>query len=173
MLALTEANSSRGVSRKARIVAGLQMSLFLTSAWKRSQRSPRNTGSSPRVLPQAMKLSRLSVGGVTSQLMGLMLAAAKAGVTSEAAATAALPETKLRLFTLSSLARAQTVGGTGYPRTRLDTGNVANLPVQRRRAYPFGHETASVPPRPDSGNFGDARYCPGPEVGGMEAQPAH
>src|SRR5476649_2773672 len=154
MLALTEANSSRGVSRKARIVAGLQMSLFLTSAWKRSQRSPRNTGSSPRVLPQAMKLSRLSVGGVTSQLMGLTLAAAKAGATNDAAATAALPETKLRLFTLSSLARAQTVGGTGYPRSPLDTGNVANLPVQRRRAYPFGHETASDPPRGSVGNIG-------------------
>src|SRR5476651_2113154 len=137
MLALTEANSSRGVSRNARIVAGLQMSLFLTSAWKRSQRSPRNTGSSPRVLPQAMKLSRLSVGGVMSQLMGLTLAAAKAGRTmagvARAAATAALPETKPRLFTLSSLARAQTVGGTGCPRSPLDTGNVANLPVQRRR----------------------------------------
>src|SRR5471030_1277269 len=121
MLALTEANSSRGVSRKARIVAGLQMSLFLTSAWKRSQRSPRNTGSSPLVLPQAMKLLRLSVGGVTSQPIGLTLAAAKArvaimGAASVAAAKAALPETKPRLFTLSSLARAQTVGGPGKPR---------------------------------------------------------
>src|SRR5215471_14926386 len=98
MLGLTAANSSRGVSRNARIVAAPQISLFLTSAWKRSQRWPRNTGSSPRALPQAMKLSRVSVGGLRSQLYGLMVAAAAAVDTKPAAANAALPETKVRLF---------------------------------------------------------------------------
>jgi hypothetical protein len=72
----------------------------------------------------------------------LMLAAAKArvaimGETNEAAAKAALPETKPRLFTLSSLARAQTVGGTGTSAQRNRYGKCGEFASAAASRVPF------------------------------------
>src|SRR5829696_141197 len=60
-----------------------------------------------------------------------MLAACTVVDAKPAAASAALPETKVRLFKISSLARTPSEGGeSGATAHRIDTGNVADLPVR-------------------------------------------
>src|SRR4029453_5474676 len=60
-----------------------------------------------------------------------MLAAEAVVDAKPAAASAALPETKVRLFKISSLARTPSEEGeSGATAHRIDTGNVADLPVR-------------------------------------------
>jgi hypothetical protein len=73
-----------------------------------------------------------------------------------AAASAALPETKVRLFKISSLARTPSGRGeSGATAQRIDTGNVADLPVRACYGKPQLYlmndeetrETPAFPPR--------------------------
>src|SRR5947207_312324 len=94
--------------------------------------------------------------------------------TKPAAASAALPETKLRLFKISSLARTPIErGSSGATALRIDTGIVADLPV--RPCYGLAndgrknqetHAPHAFPPhrpgrrRQPSGGRPDARRAP-------------
>src|ERR687898_1580420 len=115
-----------------------------------------------------------------------MLAACAVVEAKPAAASAALPETKVRLFKISSLARTPSEEGeSGATAHRIDTGNVADLPVRacygKPQRYLMNHketrETPAFPPH-------RARRCD-PPAGGqsvatqrcrrrpMEAEPGH
>src|ERR1043165_10179195 len=85
-----------------------------------------------------------------------MLAAEAVVDAKPAAASAALPETKVRLFKISSLARTPSGRGeSGATAHRIDTGNVADLPVRACYGKPQlnlmnaeeTRETPAFPPR--------------------------
>src|SRR4029453_17299531 len=85
-----------------------------------------------------------------------MLAAEAVVDAKPAAASAALPETKVRLFKISSLARAPSGRGeSGATAHRIYTGNVADLPVRACYGKPQLYlmndeetrETPAFPPR--------------------------
>src|SRR4030095_1988953 len=96
-----------------------------------------------------------------------MLAAEAVVEAKPAAASAALPETKVRLFKISSLARTPSEEGeSGATAQRIDTGNVADLPVRACYGKPQLYlmndeetrETPAFPPR-------RARRCDHPAGG--------
>src|SRR5829696_3697492 len=115
-----------------------------------------------------------------------MLAADAVVDAKPAAASAALPETKVRLFKISSLARTPyEEGESGATAHRIDTGNVADLPVRawygKPQQYLMNHEetreTPAFPPH-------RARRCDHPAGGQsvatqrcrrrtVEAEPGH
>src|SRR5215510_3438321 len=91
------ANSSRGVSRNARMVLRSQRSLLRTSARNRSQRWARNFGFSSRsTRPHSTKPSRVSIGGITAQSMGF--GALASAVADAPTAMAAVPIKNARRF---------------------------------------------------------------------------
>src|SRR5688500_13540229 len=115
-----------------------------------------------------------------------MLAACAVVEAKPAAASATLPETKVRLFKISSLARTPFEKvGSGATAHRIDTGNVADLPVRacygKPQRYLMTHEetreTPAFPPhrarrrrRPAGGQSVATLRCRRRTV---EARPGH
>src|SRR5918992_96265 len=96
-----------------------------------------------------------------------MLAACAVVEAKPAAASAALPETKVRLFKISSLARTPSEKGeSGATAHRIDTGNVAILPVRACSGNPKQYlMTQEEPGKPLSFPPHRARRCDHPAGG--------